>query len=247
MTDTSGQIAEDLRTLGVKPGGLLLVHSSYKALGPVAGGLDAVFAGLRLALGEEGTLLFPALSYLHVGREQPVFDVRRTPSCVGILPETFRQLPGVRRSLHPTHSVCAQGPRAAELTQGHGQDRTPCGAQSPFRRLTERGGQILLLGCGLLPNTTMHTLEELAGAPYLFEPEPIEYTLIDCDGKASTAVHRRHTHFPQHYDRVRDPLLGHGLREGQVLQARCHLFEADALRDCALRMMKQDPTAFYKD
>ena len=247
MTDRRERIAEDLRTLGVRPGGLLLVHSSYKSLGSDVGGLDAVFAGLRLALGEEGTLLFPALSYMSVGREQPVFNVRTTPCCVGALPEAFRHLPGVVRSLHPTHSVCAQGPRAEELTQGHESDCTPCGAQSPFRRLTERGGQILLLGCGMLPNTTMHTIEELADAPYLFEPEPLEYTLIGYDGRDQKAVHQRHAHFPQHFDRVREPLLGHGLQEGQVLQAQCYLFEADALRECALAMLKQDPYAFYKD
>ncbi len=247
MTDGRERIAEDLRALGVRPGGLLLVHSSYKSLGPEAGGLEAVLVGLRLALGGEGTLLFPALSYMAVGREQPVFDVQTTPSCVGALPEAFRRLPGVVRSLHPTHSVCAQGPRAGELTKGHEKDSTPCGGESPFRRLTEWGGQILLLGCGLLPNTTMHTIEELADAPYLFEPEPLEYTLIGYDGRAQKAVHQRHNHFPQHYDRVREPLLGHGLREGAVLQAQCHLFEAEALRECALGMLKQNPYAFYKD
>lgn len=247
MGEQSERIAADLRALGVKAGGVLLVHSSFKSLGPVPGGPAAVVDGLRQALGAEGTLLFPGLSYLFVGRDQPVFDVRSTPCCVGALPEFFRQLPETRRSLHPTHSVCGQGKRAAEIIAGHELDHTPCGVHSPFHRLQMLGGQILMLGCGLLPNTSMHAIEEEAGAPYLFEPDPLEYTLVDYDGRRFQSVHQRHTHFPQHFDRVREALLGHGLREGNVLEARCHLIEAAALREAALKLLQRDLYTFYKD
>ena len=38
MGEQSERIAADLRALGVKAGGVLLVHSSFKSLGPVPGG-----------------------------------------------------------------------------------------------------------------------------------------------------------------------------------------------------------------
>src|SRR5512137_302949 len=98
-----GDLASDLLELGVRPEGVLLVHSSLKALGPRAGGPAHVIAGLQRALGPRGTLLMPALSYASVTPEHPLFDLRTTPSCVGIIPETFRRMPGVLRSLHPTH------------------------------------------------------------------------------------------------------------------------------------------------
>ena len=49
-------IAAELRSLGVRPGGVLLVHSSLSALGYVAGGPEAVVDALQEAVGPEGTL-----------------------------------------------------------------------------------------------------------------------------------------------------------------------------------------------
>jgi aminoglycoside 3-N-acetyltransferase len=53
----------DLLALGVRPGGVLRVHSSLRALGPCAGGPAVVIEGLRMAPGPDGTLLMQALSY----------------------------------------------------------------------------------------------------------------------------------------------------------------------------------------
>ena len=52
----------------------------------------------------------------------------------------------------------------------HVQDNTPCGQNSPFNRLIENAGKILMIGCGLTPNTTMHAVEEYVRPPYLFGP-----------------------------------------------------------------------------
>ena len=109
-------LVQDLLALGVRPGGALLVHASLRALGPLPpGGAEDVIRGLLEALGPDGTLLMPALSYASVSPRSPVFDVLVTPSCVGALPEFFRTRPGTLRSVHPTHSVCALGRLAAEL------------------------------------------------------------------------------------------------------------------------------------
>lgn len=72
------RLAADLRTLGVRSGGVLLVHSSPRARGSVPGGAETVVQGLLDALGLDGTLLMPALSYEYVTPEHPVFDVRFT-------------------------------------------------------------------------------------------------------------------------------------------------------------------------
>lgn len=60
--------------------------------------------------------MFPTLSYLHSNRNNPVFDVRRTPSNVGAIPEYFRTEYPALRSLCPTHSCAAVGLRAEYLT-----------------------------------------------------------------------------------------------------------------------------------
>ena len=62
MNDFVKQIAADARALGVREGSVLLVHSSLKSLGRQGLTPAHVIEGLRLALGDHGTLVFPTLS-----------------------------------------------------------------------------------------------------------------------------------------------------------------------------------------
>jgi len=236
------RIADDLLALGVRRGGVLLVHTSLSAMGHVAGGAETAIQGLLQALGPEGTLLMPALSYEIVTPENPVFDVRRTPSNVGAVPEFFRTRPGTRRSVHPTHSVCGVGPLAEALLGEHILDDTPCGPHSPFRRLRDVGGQILMLGCGIEPNTSIHGIEELVEPPYLFGPS-LRYCLALADGRVQHKIYRPHNFlgWVQRYDRVGTLLDQDGLKHGAVLAARTYLLKAPALWDAVLAALGQDP------
>lgn len=242
---TVDQLRSGLLALGVRPGGMLLVHSSLRALGAVPGGSETVIQGLLEALGPEGTLLLPALSYELVTRRSPRFDILHTPSNVGAIPEAFRTRPGTRRSLHPTHSVCAVGRCAVALLEPHAADTTPCGPNSPFHTLPEQGGQILMLGCGLSPNTSMHAIEELAAPPYLYA-DPIEYTLVLADGQELVKTYTPHSFrgWRQRYDRIGEILGAPGLRTGGVLAAQAQLIEAEAMWVVALTELRRDPFYF---
>ncbi len=242
-----GTLKQDLLRLGVRPGGVLLVHSSLRALGRPPGGAAGVIDELLSILGPEGTLLMPALTYERVTPENPVFDVRQTPSNVGVLAEVFRQQPGTRRSLHPTHSVCAVGRLAANLLKPHAADSTPCGPNSPFRRLAELDGQILMLGCGLEPNTSMHAVEEVAAVPYLFDP-PIEYRLTLEDGSTRRKTYLPHSFrgFYQRYERLERLLSAPAMKSGPALAGQAHLLEAAALWPAALRALGRDPLYFVE-
>ena len=251
MTDaraTRERLASDLRALGVREGGVLLVHSSLSALGWVPGGPETVIQGLLTALGPEGTLLVPALSFATVTPEHPVFDVRTTPSCIGAIAEHFRTRPGSLRSVHPSHSVCGVGPRAHELLANHDVDRTPVGPNSPFRRLRAVGGQLLFLGCGMGPNTSMHGVEEVAQAPYLFRPDTVAYSITQQDGSVLRATHRRHGFggYTQRYERLEGLLGPDALRVGPVLAAQAHLIEAAPMWQRALDAMARDAYAFVE-
>lgn len=239
-------IAAALRACGVRPGGVALVHSSLRSLGQVPGGADTVIASLREALGHDGTLMMCAHSWNSVTPKQPVFDVRTTPSCIGLIPEAFRLRAGVRRSLHPTHSVCGLGARVDALLDGHAQDNTPCGPNSPYRRLAEAGGQIIMLGCGLEPNTSMHGVEERVEPPYLFRDQTTPLTMRDENGREQTSAFRMH-HFMgwrQRYDRVRRVMDDDTLHTGKVLAADVAVIEAAAMWERAERALRADPLFF---
>jgi aminoglycoside 3-N-acetyltransferase len=247
MDEMVARIAEELLASGLRPGGVALVHSSFRALGPVPGGAETVVPGFLHALGPEGTLLMPALSYVYVNARQPLFDVLNTPSNVGYLPEFFRTRFGTLRSLHPTHSVCGVGPRAVELLAHHELDTTPCGPHSPFSRLRDVAGQVCFLGCWLRPNTSMHAVEEHVLPPYLFGPE-ITYRLREPNGYEREQVYRAHGFavYRQRYDRLADLLGPDALHIGQCMHAQIHLFEVPPMWEAALAALRRDPFALVE-
>jgi len=238
-------IAGDLADLGVRAGDTILVHSSFKSLGPVPGGIETVVQGLLRAIGPSGTLLMPALTYRL--RPPEIFDPRGTPVIVGAIPEYFRTRPGTRRSVHPTHSVCAVGREAHDYLDDHGLDSTPCGPHSPFHKITQRGAKILMLGCGLKPNTTMHVLEELGRAPYVFG-KTFVFTIADGQGGVCQKQYVTHGFegYRQRYDRVAQLADSSFLRRGRVLDADTWLLEARGLREAVLRKMGDDPLFFVE-
>ena len=93
------------------------------------------------------------------------FDPRAT-SCIGmgIVAQTFWQLPGVLRSDSP-HAFAAAGPQAARITAPHPVD-VPHGLDSPVGRVYELDGQVLLLGVDHTANTTIHLGEYETRARY---------------------------------------------------------------------------------
>ena len=190
----------------------------------------------------------PALSYERVGANSPFLDVASTPSNVGAIPERFGARPGTLWSVNPTHSVCGIGPLAEELLGSHHLDDTPCGAHSPFRKLRDVGGKILMLGCGLRPNTSMHAVEELVGPPYLFGP-PIEYRVILATGEEIEITCKRHSFrgFTQRYDRLAEVMPAEGLTVGRALDATVHVIDARTMWRRAEATLREDPLYFVDE
>lgn len=231
QVDITEVIKKQLNMLGINKGDTVLVHSSLKSLGARVSPLQIINALCR-AVGDEGTLVLPALSYLHCNKNNLYFDYFATPSNVGAIPEYFRtQTKDVLRSMNPTHSCCALGENAEFITSGHILDNTPCGNNSPFRRVKKLGGKILFLGCGMKPNTSMHAVEELFEPDYLFG-ETYEYEMKGKDGKSFRHCCRAHDFFGviQRYDRL-EKLLSKGteINTGNILKAFCHLVDAEAM------------------
>jgi aminoglycoside 3-N-acetyltransferase len=154
--------------LRIAPGDLVLVHSSADGL-RVSFPLSRLLGLLREAAGAEGTLVFPTYprlaSYEFLSRGE-VFDVRRTPSYMGMLTELARRQRDAVRSLHPTKSVCALGRLAREITAEHHLSPYPFGRTSPYFKIVERGGKSVGLGVSTERMSLIHCVEDALGGEF---------------------------------------------------------------------------------
>ena len=238
-------LREQLYCLGITPGDVVLMHSSMKALGTDLTP-EGFLRELMQALTNEGTLLLPALTYETVTLDKPYFSLTESLPCVGILPKTFMKMEGVRRSMHPTHSVCAKGAKADVMTQEHIKDNTPVGPNSPFMLLPQYNGKILFIGDILHSCTVMHGIEEVVDAPYVLSKDMTEYTLVDAKGKISKKKYYTHNFkgWNQEYPRIRDILTYPDIRTGTVCSASCTLIDAKKLITAAIERFHEDILAF---
>jgi aminoglycoside 3-N-acetyltransferase len=188
------QLLTALRQVGIAVGDVVLVHSSIDRFGAFRGTTVDILATLKRAVGDSGTLLMPTIPFTGTAvdfvQSGQVFDVRRTPSRVGLLTELFRRSDGVTRSVHPTHPVAAWGALAKELLEDHLHSDTPCGPHSPYGRLVDRHGKIVLLGVGIDSFTFFHAIEARLQEQMPFSPFTLEVFEVKCltaDGRAVTA------------------------------------------------------------
>jgi aminoglycoside N3'-acetyltransferase len=230
-------VAGQLRALGVREGGVLLVHSSFRAVRPVEGGPLGLIGALRAALGPEGTLAMPSAT----GDDDAPFDPATSANRedLGILPSLFWQQPGVERSAH-FDAVAAIGPKAAWLTGGPFV-LPPAAPGSAIDRIRAAGGQILLLGVGHDANTMLHLAELLGGAPYRSD---FHYT----DAEGVRVHYGENDSCCARFALADDWLRAEGLqREGQVGNAHARLIDAEDLIRLAVPRIAADPLIFLHD
>lgn len=242
---TQHDIVLGLQALGLQSGASVLVHSSLSSFGYVKGGADTVIDALLAAVGPEGTILVPTLTgseALHA-HNPPVFDPVTTPCWTGRIPETFRKRMKAVRSLHPTHSVAGIGAQAAAFTVGHEYSITPCGPDSPYGRLSDAGGYILLLGVTHAVNTTFHLVEEMVGVPYHMRSGLVPARVTQ--GNAQRTIHLMiHRYGPRrNFERMEPVFRERGIqRDGQIGLCHARLVDARRMVQVVSQALRQDPT-----
>jgi len=173
---TKNDITNTLRSLGIEKGEILLIHSSATGLGYVEGGVDAIIDGIIDAVGNEGTILAPALTNPYVSFQGKLnklltfrpFSPDNIQSIItGLVPKTLINRPGAIRSAHSTHSWVALGADARALTENHELLAAPASEESPMAKALAKKGKVAFIGCDVNSNTFLHFLEDQADVPYL--------------------------------------------------------------------------------
>ena len=222
------ELVEQMSDLGVEEGGVLVVHTSFRTLRPVAGGPAGLIDALRTAVGPEGTLVMPSWG----ADGDTVFDPATTPVSpdLGVTADLFWRMPGVQRSTHPM-AFAALGPRAATILADP-LPRPPHRPESPIGRAHELDARILLLGVGHDANTTIHLAEILAKVPY---GVPKHCTILE-DGRPRRIDFTENDHCCQRF------ALVDGWMRSRELQADGRVGYGDA------RLMRaQDVVAVVRD
>ena len=249
MAYTKQSLKQDLAAMGLTGAETILIHSSMKSIGEVEGGADTVLDAL-MEYFAQGLLLLPTHTWRFMDGGNTVFDVRHSPCCVGILPELFRQRPGVIRSLHPTHSMAAYGKDAAAYLAGELETSTPCAPGGCYDRLRTVHGKILLLGVTHARNTFIHSVEEVLNVPHRLTDKPLKLTVVDEAGESHTAYMRRHynadqPHISEDFIKLEQAYLDCGAAQNTKFgDAKCILCDAEGLFRVTRHVLAPNPEAF---
>jgi aminoglycoside N3'-acetyltransferase len=231
------EVTEQLRALGVEAGGVLLVHTSFRATRPVEGGPLGLIEALHDALGSDGTLVMPSWS----GADDQPFDPLTTPAApdLGVVADAFWRTPGVVRGEH-CFAFAAAGPQAARITSDP-LPLPPHIPESAVGRVHDLDGQVLLLGVGHDADTSLHLAEVLAGVPYRLP----KYCTVLRGGRPARIEYGENDHCCARFVLADDWLRARGLQlEGPVGHAHARLARARDIVVIALAHLTRDPLLF---
>lgn len=243
-----------LKSLGIKEGDLLFVHSDLRPFGLPEKTetreeiLEFYYSSLREVIGEKGTLAVPAYFYEYARYGEP-FDPDKSPISkpLGVFSGYINTLPGRVRSLSPMQSFAAIGPKAKELC---GTSLCGYGVSSPWHRLRTLGGKIVFLGTTLQPMTYVHHIEQQYGVPHLYTkiyPYPVQMGGIPIEGKVISTV--RYLDYGIEYDLhpFQEELKKRNLlHHSSCRKAQLFLIDAEATFQTGIELLNQNPYCFLK-
>ncbi|HSG42041.1 MAG TPA: AAC(3) family N-acetyltransferase [Anaerolineales bacterium] len=227
---------QQLLDLGVQTGGILLVHSAFSNVKPTEGGPKGLILALRSAIGTEGTLVMPSMSY---DDDRPFDKAKSHCKEMGVVANTFWRLSNVLRSDN-NHAFAAVGPYAEQILTPHPID-IPHGLDSPVGRVYELDGQVLLLGVDHTSNTTIHLGENQAKVQYRRE----KHITILKDGEPTRFEYREIDHCCQNYSLVDNWLDERQLQKrGVIGNAEARLIRSQDIVDVVVERLKENETVF---
>ncbi len=248
---TRDELTRLFETLTLR-GNHIVVHASLSSFGQVDGGAQAVCAALMDVVGDAGTIVMPAFTHTEtlIGRASgvsgapgrvvayhPELPVSRG---VGLIAETFRHLPGVLRSSHPTHSFSACGRQARDVLSTQ-RDNNPLG---PLKKLNVMQGQVLLLGTSTQSVTAIHLAEERLTP---FRPGRYTAVRINAAGYDERVVLENIPGCSVAFSRLEERLEPSKLRSVALPRGHARKIPIRYIVQLATRLLENDPTIFLCD
>lgn len=216
---TLDDFSQALKCFRLRESQVVFVHSGADWFRSIEGG---TFQVLKMLLDEteSKTIAMPSFPFDgmmadYVDSQQ--FDIVKSPSKMGLLTELFRRIPGVERSLHPSHSVCAKGPLAEYLVKDHQECLYPFEPSSPFGKIVELKGKILLIGVGLEVLTHVHTCEDRLQEQFpekVYEPKIKQGVIINKEKMTipyRTYVHDKNVSITKNIRKFEDELISQNI------------------------------------
>jgi aminoglycoside 3-N-acetyltransferase len=244
-TFTHSEFLELIQELGFRPGAMVMVHSAFSVVKRRVPDLtpEKLIRQMQELLGPEGTLLMPTFGFRgrqsHYVETHTHFDVRNTPSSVGVLTEVFRKMPDVFRSYHPTHSVAGWGRHAKDILSTHHLGST-FGVTSPFYRLREYDGLVVGLGKRYrYAFTITHVAEELnpRSREIAFDPRPRKMIIVDGDVEIPYEFRVLIPGLPREYERISRVMRKHNvLRYVTAKGLPCAVARAQSFIETAMEL-----------
>lgn len=242
---TKENLKQDLRKMGLSSIDAIMVHSSMKSIGEVEGGAETVI-DVFMEYFSEGLFMTPAHTWAQMNESYSVFDPKKEPACVGIIPNLFLKRPGVVRSLHPTHSIAAFGPSAGSYIEGEENCNTPCTPGGCWDRLRDIEAKILLVGVTHIRNTFIHSIEEVYNVPERLTVKPTVFQIkMPDDTLKSVEMHRHYNpytaHISESYDKLMEAFYDTGAaKKVRLGDAECILCDAKSMFGVTGKILKRE-------
>lgn len=156
------ELHRSLQQNGLKSTDTVFVRTSLSAAQSFKGGVSAFLEGLKSYF-SEGTIMMSSYTFdkspLMYLADDPLFDPQKSIDRLNLVSEFFRRSVGVKRSIHPTHSVVVWGKDAEWFVKNHHNSPFCYDKESPFAKLYQRNA--IELSFGVFPTSlSYHYIEQ---------------------------------------------------------------------------------------
>lgn len=182
---TKEDIIRQLGEMNAPTGGVVLMHSSLRSIGNIAGGAQTLLDAMIAYFTRDGGLFcVPTHTWDDID-EEITLDMNSDRNCLGAFSTVaLKDARGIR-SESPTHSMVVFGDRAKseDFIKDEPFISSPTAPESCYGKLYAMGGHVLLVGVAHNKNTYLHAVDELLGTPNRMDRQPIRTAVRRSSGQ----------------------------------------------------------------